>query len=128
MPKDPQPCKLEKIGKWVFIQTNVTGNKIRSNLRQPSMVIFTCHLKNKYLGLAIRQDLKMEKTCKQRPTRIPIKRLAFYYARRNLFLKRRSFKLSPSLECVCNAWDPYKKRRNQSTRNDPSQLSLVRLQ
>jgi hypothetical protein len=40
LPKDPQSCKLGKHGKWVLIQRNVTGNKIRSNLRQPSRVIF----------------------------------------------------------------------------------------
>jgi hypothetical protein len=49
--------------KWkvALIQRNVTGNKIRSNLRQPSRVIFTSHLKKKYHGLAIRQDLKWKK-------------------------------------------------------------------
>jgi hypothetical protein len=59
LPKDLQIG--DKNGKWFLIQTNVTGNKIRSNLRQLSMVIFTSHLKNKYLGLAIRQDLKWKR-------------------------------------------------------------------
>ena len=56
LPKDLQIGK--KNGIWFLIQTNVAGNKIRSNLRQLSMVIFTSHLKNEYLGLAIRQELK----------------------------------------------------------------------
>jgi hypothetical protein len=65
--KDSQSCKLGKHGKWVLIQRNVTGNKIRSNLRQPSRVIFTSHLKNKYHGLAIRQDLKWKRHANNAP-------------------------------------------------------------
>ena len=61
LPKEPQSCNLGKNGKWFSIQRNVTGNKIQSNIRQPSRVIFTSHLKNKYQGLAIRQDLKWKR-------------------------------------------------------------------
>jgi hypothetical protein len=59
LPKDLQIG--EKYGKWFLIQTNIAGNKIRSNLKHFSMVIFTSHLKNKYLCLAIRQDLKWKR-------------------------------------------------------------------
>jgi hypothetical protein len=67
LPKDPQSCNLGKNGKWFLIQRNVTGNKIRSNTRQPSRVIFTSHLKNKYLCLATRQDLKWKRHVNNAP-------------------------------------------------------------